>query len=173
MIHLTSASQLHAPARINILGEHIDYVSYLPTASLTFGSRERDALMLYRKGREREVRCASTAPAFASSSFLLSEHSVEPFGEDVLTSWLAFLAQHGTPSPHWQNYIKGEVQFARGKFRKQIVNGFDFAIDSNIPAGGGASSSSALVVLAGAAIRAVNEVPFTPEELAYDSSLAE
>src|SRR6185503_15742574 len=94
-------SLLRAPARINILGEHIDYVSYLPTASLTFGSRERDALMLYRKSREPEIRGASTSPAFASSSFLLSDDSVEPFGEDVLTDWLAFLAQHGTPSPGW------------------------------------------------------------------------
>src|SRR5678816_1378419 len=128
-------SLLRAPARINILGEHIDYVSYLPTASLTFGSRERDALMLYRKGREAEIRGASTSPAFAPSSFLLSEDSVELFGEDVVSSWLAFLAQHGTPSPGWQNYIKGAVQFARGKFGKQIVNGFDFVVDSNIPAG--------------------------------------
>ncbi|HEX3252932.1 MAG TPA: sugar phosphate nucleotidyltransferase [Pyrinomonadaceae bacterium] len=166
-------SLLRAPARINILGEHIDYVSYLPTASLTFGSRERDALMLYRKRTEPEIRCASTSPAFTSSSFLLSEDSVEPFGEDVVGSWLAFLAQHGTPEPHWQNYIKGAVQFARGKFGKQIVNGFDFVLDSNIPAGGGASSSSALVVLGGAAIREVNEVSFTAAELAYDSSLAE
>jgi N-acetylgalactosamine kinase len=164
---------LRAPARIGILGEHIDYVSYLPTASLTFGSRERDALMLYRKGREPEIRCASTSPAFASSSFVLSEDSVEPFGEDVVSSWLAFLAQHGTPSPRWQNYIKGAVEFARGKFGKQIVNGFDFALDSNIPAGGGASSSSALVVLGGAAIREVNGVSFTAAELARDSSLAE
>ena len=31
---------LRAPARINILGEHVDYVSYLPTCSLPFGSRE-------------------------------------------------------------------------------------------------------------------------------------
>lgn len=166
-------SLLRAPARINILGEHIDYVSYLPTASLTFGSRERDALMLYRKDREPEIRCASTSSAFASSSFLLSEDSVEPFGDDVVSSWLTFLAQHGAPSPGWQNYIKGAVQFARGKFAKEIVNGFDFVLDSNIPAGGGASSSSALVVLAGAAIREVNGVSFTAAELAHDSSLAE
>ena len=166
-------SLLRAPARINILGEHIDYVSYLPTASLTFGSRERDALMLYRQGSGREIRCASTSPAFTSSSFLLSEDSVAPFGEDVLSSWLAFLAQHGTPKPHWKNYIKGAVNFARGKFGEEIANGFDFVVDSNIPSGGGASSSSALVVLGGAAIREVNGVSFTAAELAHDSSLAE
>ncbi|HEY8227439.1 MAG TPA: galactokinase family protein, partial [Pyrinomonadaceae bacterium] len=42
-------SLLRAPARMGLLGEHIDYVSYLPTASLTFASHERDALMLYRR----------------------------------------------------------------------------------------------------------------------------
>lgn len=168
-----NVSLLRAPARINILGEHIDYVSYLPTASLTFGSRERDALMLYRRSREPEIRCASTSPAFESSSFVLSEDSVDSFGEDLVSSWLAFLAQHGTPSPGWQNYIKGAVQFARGRFGNQIANGFDFIVDSNIPAGGGASSSSALVVLGGAAIREVNGISYTAAELAHDSSLAE
>ena len=166
-------SLLRAPARINILGEHIDYVSYLPTASLTFGSRERDALMLYRKRLEPEIRCASTSPTFPASSFLLPEDAVESLGEDVVSSWLAFLAQQGTPQAHWQNYIKGAVVFARAKFGKAIVNGFDFVIDSNIPAGGGASSSSALVVLGGAAIREVNGISFTAAELANDSSLAE
>ena len=41
-------SLLRAPARINILGEHVDYVSYLPTASLPFGSHEHAMLMLWR-----------------------------------------------------------------------------------------------------------------------------
>src|SRR4029450_5959100 len=53
-------SLLRAPARIGLLGEHIDYVSSLPTASLTFGSRERDAWMLYRKSPEPVVRCVSS-----------------------------------------------------------------------------------------------------------------
>src|SRR5678815_4446955 len=64
-------SLLRAPARIGLLGEHIDYVSYLPTASLTFGSRERDAFMLYRKSREGTIHCASTSSDFVPSSFSL------------------------------------------------------------------------------------------------------
>jgi galactokinase/CTP:molybdopterin cytidylyltransferase MocA len=129
--------------------------------------------MLYRKRHDGRIHCASTASDFAPASFLLSENSVPPFGADPVSSWLAFLAQQGTPKPHWQNYIKGAVQFARGKFGQEIANGFEFVVDSNIPAGGGASSSSALVVLGGAAIRDVNDVPFTAAELAYDSSVAE
>src|SRR5262245_58697458 len=58
-----------APARINVLGEHIDYVSYLPTASLAFGSRERYALLMYRRTAEPIVRCASTSPQYEPAAF--------------------------------------------------------------------------------------------------------
>jgi galactokinase len=98
---------------------------------------------------------------------------VPRFGENAEADWLSFLFEHGTPKPNWQNYIQGAVTFACGKFGREIVNGFDCAIDSNIPPGGGASSSSALVVLGGAAIREANHISFTPEELARDSAMAE
>jgi galactokinase/CTP:molybdopterin cytidylyltransferase MocA len=156
---------------MGVLGEHIDYVSYLPTASLTFGSRERDAWMLYRKSPEPVVRCVSTSAKFQPSSFPIL--SVPELGEEIETEWLDFLFNYGTPAPHWQNYLNAGVTFARGKFGKQISNGFDFVLDSNIPPGGGASSSSALVVLGGAAIRNVNGILWTPEELARDSAIAE
>jgi len=166
-------SLLRAPARIDVLGEHIDYVSYLPTASLTFGSRERDALMMYRRSREGLVRSVSTNAKYEASSFHFEAQKVPTFGENTEADWLSFLFDHGTPKPHWQNYIQGAVTFACGKFGREIINGFDFVIESNIPAGGGASSSSALVVLGGAAIRDANRISFTPEELARDSAMAE
>ena len=164
-------SLLRAPARMGVLGEHIDYVSYLPTASLTFGSRERDAWMLYRKSPEPVVRCVSSSARFEPSSFSILD--VPELTSEVEAEWLDFLFRYGTPPPHWQNYLNAGVTFARGKFGKKIQNGFDFVIDSNIPPGGGASSSSALVVLGGAAIRNVNGISWTPEELAADSATAE
>src|SRR5689334_4516051 len=165
-------SLLRAPARINVLGEHIDYVSYLPTASLTFGSRERYALMMYRGTNEPIVRCASTSAQYEPASFSI-DTAVPKFERDTETEWLDFLFAHGTRPPAWENYINGAVTFARGKFGRQVQNGFDFALDSDIPAGGGASSSSALVVLGGAAIRNVNGISWTPQDLAKDSALAE
>ena len=166
-------SLLRAPARIDVLGEHIDYVSYLPTASLTFGSREHDVLMLYRDAGEPRIRSASTSKNYEPSSFGVFDDPLPEFGQNVADEWLAYLFQRGTPAPHWQNYIRGAVTFARGKFRESIKTGFDFALDSTVPAGGGASSSSALVVLGGAAIRDVNKIPFSRAELARDSALAE
>ena len=164
-------SLLRAPARMGVLGEHIDYVSYLPTASLTFGSRERDAWMLYRKSPEPVVRCVSSSARFEPSSFSILD--VPELTSEIEAEWLDFLFRYGTPPPHWQNYLNAGVTFARGKFGKKIQNGFDFVLDSNIPPGGGASSSSALVVLGGAAIRNVNGLSWTPEELAADSATAE
>lgn len=168
-----AVSLLRAPARMGILGEHIDYVSYLPTASLTFGSRERDALMLYRNSAGPQVRLASTSPRYEPSSFNALEDHVPAFGHDAAADWLSFLFAYGTPPAHWQNYVRGAIDFARGKFGERVRTGFDFALDSTIPPGGGASSSSALVVLGGAAIREVNEIPLSLEELAQDSAMAE
>ncbi len=166
-------SLLRAPARINVLGEHIDYVSYLPTASLTFGSRERDVLMLYRKADHPRVRSASSGANYEASSFDIHEDQVPAFGPNAAPGWLSFLSAHRIQHTHWQNYVRGAVTFACGKFRDLIKVGFDFAIDSNVPAGGGASSSSTLVVLGGAAIREVNDISFSLKELADDSALAE
>jgi len=167
-----TVSLLRAPARIGLLGEHIDYVSYLPTASLTFGSRERDALILYRKSAEPMVRGVSSSARYEASSFSLNTR-VPEFTKDPKAEWLEFLFANGTPKPHWENYVEASVSFALGKFGRKTQNGFDFALDSNIPAGGGASSSSALVVLSAAAIRNVNDIPWTPTDLANDSAMAE
>src|SRR5437867_6698597 len=88
---------MRAPARINVLGEHIDYVSYVPTASLTFGSRERDALMLYRESPQPLIRSASTSASYPPSSFPVIEGSGRRFSEDIDADWLAFLYEIGTP----------------------------------------------------------------------------
>src|SRR5690242_17788116 len=58
-----------APARINILGEHVDYVAYLPTASLPFASREHAMLMLYRAAPYKRVRGASMHAAYSPFAF--------------------------------------------------------------------------------------------------------
>lgn len=162
-------SVLRAPARINILGEHVDYVSYLPTASLPFGSHEHAMTMVFRSNEDGKVRGASTNERFAPFEHLLSRRP-----EALRTqSWEAFVFNRPQPAPHWSNYVAGAVSFAQWKFGERITRGFDFLIDSTIPANSGASSSSALVVLAGAAIRRVNQIEFGLSELAELAELAQ
>lgn len=164
------ASVLRAPARINILGEHVDYVSYLPTASLPFGSHEHAMTMVFRPTGDGRVRGASMNESFASFEFLLSDIQVPERAEK---NWEEFVFNRPVPEPNWSNYVKGSVSFAQWKFGEAIKNGFEFLIASTIPANSGASSSSALVVLAGAAIRQANQIEFDLAELAQDSSQAE
>ncbi len=163
-------SALRAPARINILGEHVDYVSYLPTASLPFGSREHEMLLLFRATEDGQVCGASMNDGFPPFSFALDEEAVEGQSQ---RSWESFVFSRPALTPHWSNYVKGAVQFARWKFGASVGRGFRFLIDSTIPPKSGASSSSALVALSGAAIRHVNQIGFELEELARDSSQAE
>jgi len=166
-------SVLRAPARINILGEHIDYVSYLPTESLAFGSREHDMLMLYRRSGTDRVRGASALAKHSQVSFNLDEGPPVSTSGNAEADWLTYLYQHHISSPHWINYVKGAAYFARMKCGPQVSHGFDFVVDSGIPAGSGASSSSALVILASAAVRDVNYVQYTLLELARDGAKAE
>jgi N-acetylgalactosamine kinase len=164
---------LRVPARINIIGEHVDYVSYLPTSSLTFGSREHDMMMFIRPLGSTQIQGASTLEGCLPFRFDFSDASQRcPEGFDE-SHWISFVFSRSVPTPHWSNYVKGSVLFAVMRFSPQVHRGFCFAVDSTIPPGGGASSSSALTVLAGAAIRQVNDIGFTEEELAQDSSRAE
>ncbi len=164
------ASALRAPARINILGEHIDYVSYLPTASLSFGSREHEMLMLFRASDRGQVSGASMLEKFPPFKFAINEVEIEDHKEQ---DWESFVFNRPAPAPHWSNYVKGAVSFARWKYGASVKRGLDFLIESSIPPNSGASSSSALVSLAGAAIRLVNRIEYDLAELARDSSRAE
>src|SRR5262245_13984675 len=139
---------IRAPARINIIGEHVDYVPDKSMASLAFASCEHAMLMLFRSSDEGVVRGASTLVNFPPLSFGIDE---EVLGNWVGQDWETIVFDRPAPAPHWGNYVKGAVSFARWKYGPNVTRGFDFLIESSIPPNSGASSSSALVTLAGAA----------------------
>src|SRR4051794_964584 len=126
-------SMLRAPARINILGEHVDYVSYLPTASLPFGSREHDMLMLYREASTDRVRGASTFEEYSPFDFTLGAGPSLRGRGNAEVDWLSYLYENSPPAPHWGNYVKGAAYFARVQCDEQIRLGCDFVVDSSIP----------------------------------------
>lgn len=164
---------LRAPARINILGEHVDYVSYLPTASLPFGSRENDMIMLYRANETSRVRGASTLNHFIAAEFDLTDVRRSRATGNLRDDWQAYVFNKPPDAPNWINYVKAAACFAKFKYGERLARGFDFLIDSSIPPGGGSSSSSALTVMAGAVTRLVNHIDYGARELALDSASAE
>lgn len=163
-----------SPARINILGEHVDYVRYLPTEVLPFASREHDMLILFRSSDKPRVRGRSTLGSTEPAEFAINDglRAGRAPGASLEDQWLAYLRRVGTPPRHWINYVKASVFFAAVKYGK-LKRGFDFLIDSTIPSAGGASSSSAVVVLSGAVTRIANNLPFDAAALAEDSARAE
>lgn len=160
---------MRAPARINILGEHVDYVSYMPTASLAIGSHEHAMWLLYRVTDDGQIRGASTDERFAPFSFALDEVVIDA----AQPSWEAYLFNRPLPAPHWSNYVRGAVAYALQQHGARVKRGFNFLIHSTIPPNSGASSSSALVVLSGAAIRSANQIAVQLPELARASAQAE
>jgi len=162
-----------APARINILGEHVDYVRYLPTEVLPFASREHDMLMVFRPSAKPVVRGRSTLAGAEPGEFRLADGPAAPAAPGRLEEeWLAYLREVGRPERSWLNYVKASVHYAAMK-SGPLARGFDFLLHSTIPAAGGASSSSTIVILSGAAIRQVNGLACDPARLAEDSARAE
>jgi galactokinase/CTP:molybdopterin cytidylyltransferase MocA len=173
MIGRGSVRALHAPARINVLGEHVDYVEYIPTASITFGSAEHGMTLYFRPDDGRKVSGTSAAPGYAPGGFSLDDGPQPAAGRGPEESWLQYLEAGPVPEPHWLNYARGAAFHAPLLHPDRIGRGIEFHVDSSIPPRGGASSSSALTVLAGAALRQVNSIAWDPQRLAVESTHAE
>ncbi|MFN0119342.1 MAG: galactokinase family protein [Blastocatellia bacterium] len=159
---------LRAPARISLLGDHVDYVPYMATGSLIFGSGEYEMVMLVRPRDDGQVCGMSTRADFAPFAF-----AADAGPREQAQTWEEWLYGQAAPAPDWANYVRGAVYFARMKYQVESPRGFDLLVDSRIPPKGGSSSSSALVSLAGAAFRIGNDIAYQPYELAMDSAQAE
>ncbi|PJZ46836.1 galactokinase [Leptospira brenneri] len=135
-----------APARINIIGEHVDYLggTVLP-AAINF------AVQVY-------IRPNNT------SSYHL--HSVTHNETVELKKPLL----QNSKSP-WSDYVAGVIVEIEKK--GHTVPGFDFLVDGNIPQGSGLSSSAALEVVTGFAIQETFGLRIPKEEIALIGQRAE
>jgi len=135
---MTDTTEADAPGRVNLIGEHTDYHEgyVLPTVI-----PQRTRMRLQRHGG-REVRVTSTAyPAAA-----------------------AFLLGAETAGRGWVDYIQGVTSVLAD--RGHALDGFDVAIDSDVPLGAGLSSSAALSVALLRGLRVLNRLTFDDVELA-------
>ncbi|TGL44321.1 galactokinase [Leptospira perdikensis] len=135
-----------APARINIIGEHVDYLggTVLP-AAINF------AVQVYLRPND-------------TSTYRL--HSVT-YNETVeLKKPLV-----SNPKAPWSDYIAGVIVEIEKK--GHTIPGFDLLVDGNIPQGSGLSSSAALEVVTGYAIKETFELVISKEEVALIGQRAE
>jgi|GEM_PF-553502 len=157
---------VYAPSRINIIGEHIDYVDYLPARVLPFASAEYGMFMAFSPKNSTMVQAVSTKPGFSKGQFYIKR---APKGEN----WLGYLARRGKQPTNWASYMKGSYFYLQNQIPDKNLKGMDSLVVSNIPVSSGASSSSALTVASGYAFRMANGLPIDLDELAESSSKAE
>ncbi|MDP2950835.1 MAG: galactokinase family protein, partial [bacterium] len=158
-----------SPARINIIGEHIDYVEYFKTAVLPFASKEHYLLLAFRKRNDQTIKCVTLNPGFKKGEFSLSKFKERQGG----SSWEDYLSKMTSCKPCWTNYIKASFFHFKSEHPKQHLKGMDLLVFSTIPIAGGASSSSALVVATAMALRKINKIKIDLGEIAETSSKAE
>ncbi|WP_145413625.1 galactokinase [Paenibacillus xylanexedens] len=139
----------HAPGRVNLIGEHIDYNGgYVLPAALEFGTT-----LLIRERKDNELQLSSTNMAYEGA---LDRASIgqEKTGE-------------------WTDYPIGVMVQLQGK-GVQVTRGYDFLYHGEIPNGAGLSSSASLEVLTGYAIQSMEGIAdIDTVELALLSQKAE
>jgi galactokinase len=129
----------HAPARVNLIGEHTDYhqgfVLPMPLPQRTMVSVRRRA--------DYRVCAFSDAVVPAMDDYLLGEEETR-FG--------------------WIDYVQGVTSVLAKS--GHLLTGFDVAIESTVPPGGGVSSSAALSVALLRALAGLNRCNLSDVEIA-------
>lgn len=116
---------IHAPGRVNLIGEHTDYNS-LPVFPMAL---RHGISVLSRARSDSVVRLVNTDPAF------------EPVEFEIAGSIPAY------PAGHWGNYVKAAAQVVHREHG--VRGGVDGVLHGEVPVAAGLSSSSALIVASG------------------------
>lgn len=139
----------HAPGRVNLIGEHIDYNGYgvMPMAV------DKEIEICFVPSKDTEVEIYDAVKDDAERKFHISGN-IEPF-----------------KMGDWGNYIKAPCQeifnWAKDRFEDKIpLKGFKAVLIGDVPPAAGLSSSSAIVVCVGVVVSFINRLVMTKETLA-------
>ncbi len=173
----TAVSLLRSPARINLLGTHIDHRGgpINPVAA-----KEMVSAVLPRE--DHLVRLFNVQPdKYPPREF----HIQKELPEKKVTDWELWTRQETSKrqkrgaAGDWSNYVKAAVLYLQelerapdGSYLKKL-RGMDLFVGSNVPTAASLSSSSALVVTSALAAIEVNKLEYRREQLAELCGIAE
>jgi galactokinase len=145
------ARLVHAPGRVNLIGEHTDYNDgfVLPCAI------DYHTLVAARPREDRTVRVVA-------ADF---DDRVDQFSLD------APITRLDDPAMGWANYVRGMVQALQADGLP--LRGCDLAVAGNVPQGAGLSSSAALEVAIGQAFKSLQDLAIGATRLAQLAQQAE
>lgn len=153
-----------APARINIMGVHIDHrkgeVNYL--------THRREVIMVAQPRDDDAIRLSNAeAEAFPSRSFSVRAEVARGDWSD----WLAYIQSPAVVQSvaatqgDWANYVKASVLRLQHWRKERELRGMNVAVAGDIPLSAGLSSSSAVVVATAIATVAINDIDIEPARL--------
>lgn len=125
---------VQAPGRVNLMGEHIDYLG-LPVLPMAL---QRRVEIVFRPRDDGRVLIRNLDPRFPPVDFEI-EPGIPP-------------SEQGS----WENYVKAPAHEMARRFA--IWRGIEGVVSSDVPRAAGLSSSSALVNAVGLALAGANEV---------------
>jgi galactokinase len=136
-----AAFEVHAPGRVNLIGEHVDYCG-LPVFPMAV---QRGVTIAARPRRDAVARVINLSPQFPERRFKV--------GTDIPS----------LPPGDWGNYLQAAAQAVARRYGG--LKGVDAVVGSDLPIAAGLSSSAALVVAVGMTLLAANEIAYDPLEL--------
>ena len=155
-----------APARINLLGNHIDHRG----GSLNYMAIDRDMVVVASpRDDDRVTAHNANAERFPPRAFEIGE--LLPPGRRG--DWLTFIDEVDLEVGDWGNYLRAPVLYLQDQFPDVEIKGMDLAVAGDVPVAAGLSSSSTLVVTALEAALACNGLEIPREEKAEFCGRAE
>lgn len=153
----THAAILRIPARVNLMGVHIDHrggwCNYLPIV--------RETLFCFSPRTDDRVVARNTSPNYSDYEFSISSE----LPPEARGDWLNFIETVELRRGYWGNYLKAGALKLQDRFPETALRGFNLVAGGDVPPRAGLSSSSTIVVGAALAIRAVNSLPLSNADL--------
>lgn len=147
---------VRAPARVNLLGMHIDHQGG-HVNHLCIG---REILMAAEPRDDDVVTLHNTDPRFSPRTFCIREE----LPPKKRGHWLNYIEDISIPQGDWGNYIRAAVLRVQDRFADRPLKGMNLVVTGDIPMGTGLSSSSALVIAAMEAILHINQLHLPPSD---------
>lgn len=149
---------VRTPARINLLGLHIEhrggYINCMLIGReiiLVAGGRNDDRIELHNIEKEK----------YPPRAFSIDEE----FPPRKRGNWLRFIQERAIKQGDWSNYVRAAVFGLQNRFPEKNLRGIELVLGSSIPSSSGLSSSSAIVVATSLAVIEFNRLTLSREEL--------
>jgi len=149
-------SLIRVPARINLLGTHIDhqggYVNYLTV--------DKELWCVAGERKDNKIVCYNL-----DKKYNWNEFALEKYVPERKVDWIEFIKSIKITPGDWINYIKAPISYIQNEFPEKKLRGMNFYFYGEVPVGAGLSSSSAILVATMLSICKINRLDIKKEKL--------